>query len=174
MDLEDIKALTVSQDPIERAFGLYMQGDKNNKEIAIALNLNYNTLKNYVRAGHSTIGDGKAWKKLRQELQHSRAKEMIKVVLPSVARSVARGAEGLEEAIDQITENLKNKVYEKEDVPNVATKLVGILDRLVKIKRLEVGEATQNIDIHSSRIQDMSTEDAQDIIDEDFIQELDV
>ena len=52
--------------------------------------------------------------------------------------------------------------------------MVSVLDRLVKIKRLEVGESTQNVDVHSKQTKDLSYEEATQILNQDFIEAEDV
>ena len=172
MEIEEVKEMVVSEDPVERAFALYMMNDdklKSNKEIAEYVGINLYSLKNYIRSGIRKICNGKGWKALREDFLRSRAKEMIKAALPGMARVVSKGTEGLEKAIDLIVDGLNDGRYGLSDIPQVATKLITILERIVKIKRLEVGEATQNIDIHHNQIQDMSNEEAEDIATKGFL-----
>ena len=171
-DEHDIVHYLESQDPMVVAFGMYMSTERrgvSEKEIAEKAGVSEDALKYRIHKKHS---GSPPWRKIRDEMHLRRAKDMIKPALPELSSSFVKSVKALNMCNDLLNGCLEEMIKEKANgeeidpkvIIDIAKGLVSNAEKMIKIKRLEVGEAVSHIEIHSKQINQMTDAEAEIIL----------
>jgi hypothetical protein len=177
-DEHDLVLYKESNDPMEVAYSEYMSSQRRGvsaKVLAEKNGISVNALKHKIHKWH--IGfDGTRWPpwvKLRDEMHLRLAKQLIKPALPEISACFAKNTTTMTALSDLIsikvhkmlTEQSEGKDIDLKEAVQTYKDLVACNDKLLKAKRLEVGEAVQHVEVHSKTIsKELSDEDTYEIL----------